>query len=150
METQCKLLFEVEYDENEIIKETVWAFVLGNNEYRIDSIPFYAYSVALGDIFSAEEEDGFLLAKNLVSPSGNSTIRLLFNNTAIIQATRAILEQNYGCESEISNVTNLISVNIPFDKNYKNISIFLQDGENLEKWQYEEGCLSDEHKALIL
>jgi hypothetical protein len=146
MKTKCKLLFEVEYDENEIIKESLWASDLGNNQYRIDNIPFYAFSVAIGDIFSAEENDGFLCAKDLILPSGNSTVRILFEDANIIQDIREQLATNYGCLSELSNLPNLIAVDIPFDKDYKIIRNFLQKGEDLEKWQYQESCLSEQHQ----
>jgi hypothetical protein len=150
MKKQCKLLFEVEYDENEVIKETVWATNLGKNEYCVDNIPFYIKSVALGDIFSATIKDDFLYGDDLIKPSGNSTIRILFDDVSLVQITRDILEKTYNCTSELSNLANLIAINIPLNEDYGVIKKYLQNGEDSEKWQYEEGCLSDEHRALIL
>lgn len=146
MEKRCKVLFETEYEEGEIIKETLWAIDLGNSQYCIDNIPFYAYSVALGDIFSAYLKDDFLYTQDLIEESGNSTIRILFEEVATVQSTRDNLLAQFGCISEVSNLNNLVAINIPYDKNYGIIKDFLQRGEELGKWQYQEGCLSFKHK----
>lgn len=141
---RVKLLFEVEYDDNNIIKESVWATELSNNNYQIDNIPFYAYGYAFKDIVSAEKQSEQLYVSKLVKASGNSTVRILFQNIDNIKEVRNYLKEN-GCDSEQSNVDSLIAVDIPVNIFYKNIKEFLDNGEIGEKWEYEEACISEKH-----
>lgn len=142
-----KILFEVEYDENEIIKESVWAKRLDNN-FQIDNIPFYAYGYAYDDIVSAELHSGQLYVTELIKASGNSTIRILIQDTSIIKEVRTYLKEE-GCDSEKSNVASLVAVDIPFNISYKKIKDFLENGEANEQWEYEEACISEKHRVDI-
>jgi hypothetical protein len=54
-----KIALEYEGDEDEFLIETVWAIQIEEN-YKIDNIPFYATSIALNDIVSAEFRNGQL------------------------------------------------------------------------------------------
>ena len=59
--------------------ETPWAEALGSNRFRLDNIPILAYGVSTDDIIVAEpEEDGVLGFKQVEVPSGNRTLRLVF------------------------------------------------------------------------
>ncbi|WP_332452947.1 DUF4265 domain-containing protein [Chryseobacterium aquaticum] len=147
-EKYIKVLFEVQYDEDYIIKESVWAFKLNDNKYKIDNIPFYASGFACNDIVSAEEHSEQLYVSELIEASGNSTVRLLFQNTNDIKEVRKFLKDN-GCDSEQSNVDSLIAVDIPFNISYKGIKEFLDNGEANEKWEYEEACISEKHQLDI-
>jgi hypothetical protein len=51
-----------------------------------------------------------------------------------------------GCESELSNMNTLISVDIPFNIVYRKILSFLENGEREGKWEYQEACISSVHK----
>lgn len=142
---RVKILFEVEYDEDNIIKESVWASKLSDNNYKIDNIPFYAYGFACNDIVSTEEHSEQLYVSELVEPSGNSTIRLLFENIENISDVRDFLKEN-GCDSELSNIKSLIAVDVPANISYKKINEFLHIGELDGKWEYEEACISEKHQ----
>jgi predicted HAD superfamily hydrolase len=131
-----KILFEEEYIAGEIIKETLWAIDLGNQSYQIDSIPFYAFSVACGDVFSAVLENDVWVATDLLHTSENSTIRILFTDTSFVATIREILLSKYGCESELSNLPQLLAVNIPKEVAYQPIK---------GQWEYQEASLSDTH-----
>lgn len=146
---KVKLLFEVEYDEDNIIKESVWAIKLDNGNYQIDNIPFYAYCYADEDIVTAEENADQLYVQDLVKPSGNSTSRILFQNNDNVVETRNLLKK-MGCNSKVSNVDSLIAVSVSLNINYKDVKHFLDEGENEDRWEYEEACLSEKHQEDLL
>src|SRR5215475_980055 len=67
---------EIRDEEHEV--ETLWAFDLGNNLYKLDNTPWFAYRISTGDIIEAEpvEGDGFPVFKRVVQKSGYRTIRI--------------------------------------------------------------------------
>ncbi|RYE02048.1 MAG: DUF4265 domain-containing protein [Sphingobacteriales bacterium] len=48
-----KVLFRVPEDDGTAQVETLWATALGDDQYKLDSSPFYAYSVSWEDIVRA-------------------------------------------------------------------------------------------------
>jgi hypothetical protein len=60
--------------------ESLWAKPLGENQYRIENIPFYAYGLNYFDVVFAmsKSEDTIPEIQTLVSRSGHKTIRLFF------------------------------------------------------------------------
>jgi hypothetical protein len=59
-----------------------------------------------------EKPLGYSLRWGLLQPSGHSTVRILFANPDDIEPTREYLRKN-GCDSEISDLPRLVSVDIP-------------------------------------
>jgi hypothetical protein len=137
-----KILFEHENaPEGGYGIESVWAIPVGNNHYKIDNILFYAPEYSLGDIVSVENRKGELFVNGLIEESGHSTIRLIFNNKDDVQETRTFFKR-LGCDSEISQVPILISLDIPSNIDYTEIKVHLDEGEMLSKWSYEEACIA--------
>jgi hypothetical protein len=57
--------------------ETLWAFELGGDLYRLDNTPFYAYGISWQDGVEARpDDDGQLFLVKLVEKSGNRTLRI--------------------------------------------------------------------------
>ncbi len=121
--------------------ESVWAIPVENNHYKIDNILFYAPEYSLGDIVSVENRDGELFVNGLIKESGHSTVRIIFNSEEYIKETREYLKR-LGCDSEVSEVSILISVDIPSNVNYLEVKDYLEKGEVLLKWSYEEACIA--------
>lgn len=49
-EPNAKVLFRVEYEDDDTADvETLWAFDLGEDNYRIDNLPYFAYGVSWND-----------------------------------------------------------------------------------------------------
>ena len=48
-----KVLFRVPADDGSAQVETLWATSLGNDQYRLENSPFYAYSVSWKDVVFA-------------------------------------------------------------------------------------------------
>jgi hypothetical protein len=142
-ETHTKIAFEFESDDDGTTEiETLWAVPMAEG-YRVDNIPFYARGVAWGDIVSAvRDDDGQLNYRDLVSPSGHSTVRLWFANAADVQAVRDALRM-LGCGSEL-NHERLVAVDIPREIHYSEIIAFLDEKEQMGVLEYEEGCVAHE------
>ena len=78
---EAKVLFRIENEDGTADVETLWAFDLGNDLYKLDNSPFYAYSVSWEDIVYApysefEERAAFV---RVVEKSGNKTVRIIFD-----------------------------------------------------------------------
>lgn len=97
--------------------ETLWAFKVGTDKYRLDNLPFYAYGVSLGDVVltSFHEDEGFPVFERAVEKSGNRTVRVIFD--AEVDASndaQRVLDSlvALGCGYEGTN-KRLIAINVP-------------------------------------
>jgi hypothetical protein len=136
-----KIIFEYIDANEEYALESAWAEKEPDG-YKLDNILFYAPEYSLGDIVSAEHRDGHLYVTSLIKESGHSTVRILFDTKDDVQTTRDKLKK-MGCDSEISNIPILISVDIPPNVDYYNVvKPFLANGKNDGLFGYEESCLA--------
>jgi hypothetical protein len=115
----AKVLFRVPGDDGTAEVETLWATELGNDEYKLDNSPFYAYSVSWQDIVYApfdpiEERPTF---QRVIKKSGNRTVRVIFQlaveagnpSDQLLQGLVAL-----GCSYEGAD-RDYMSINIPAD-----------------------------------
>ncbi|MFD2967197.1 DUF4265 domain-containing protein [Sphingobacterium bambusae] len=138
-----KIVFECEdLITDEMMMESVWAEKVGDH-YKLDNIPFYARGYAWGDVLAVQEKDGQLVVSYLIEESGHSTVRMIFNDVSDVQPTRDELTA-LGCSSEISHIAVLIAVDIPPKVSYGLVKLFLDKGEQENKWEYEEGCIAQD------
>lgn len=136
-----KVAFEFERHDGSVEIETLWA-VVTESGYQLDNIPFYATSVAWGDVVSAEREsDGLLKYTGLICPSGHSTVRLLFNRSEDVQKVRDELRA-LGCGSELA-WSRFVAVDVPPSVKYDRIRFYLEKEGN-GVYEYEEGCLGQD------
>lgn len=113
----AKVLFRVPDGDGGVIVETLWAIPIGEDRYQLDNSPFFAYDVSWEDIVFApfNDAEGMPTFESVVRPSGNRTIRIIFDlpifsgnsSDAVIQGLIAL-----GCSYEGAN-DRYISVNIP-------------------------------------
>jgi hypothetical protein len=120
--------------------ESAWAIPVGEY-FKLDNILFYAPEYSLNDIVNVENRNGELFVIGLIKESGHSTVRIIFNNEKDVAPTREYLK-SIGCDSEISDVKILISVDISSEVNYQNVKEYLEQGEKLFKWSFEEACIA--------
>lgn len=124
--------------------ESMWATAAGGN-YKIENIPFYVMSYAYGDLVNVVEKDGELFVDGLAEESGHSTVRLVFFDKSIIEFTRKELKE-LGCDSEVSDKSFLIAVDVPPAVDYQSVvKPYLDKGFNNDLWDYQEACLSSKH-----
>lgn len=143
MPDHTKILFRhTAFDEENI--ERAWAIRVENG-YQLDNILFYAKHYSWGDIVSVEEVEGELFATGLVLENGHSTMRVLLSDVSEVPKVREELKK-LGCSSELSNMNNLIAVDVPPRVNYSIIKEYLAKGELDGKWEYQEACIASKHR----
>jgi hypothetical protein len=120
--------------------ETLWAVELGNNLFRLDNSPFYAYRVSWEDIIEASEvEEGFYDFVRIVEKSGNRTLRIIFlkftgNDTRGKEILNEI--KNLGCSYEGMNA-KLISINIPPAVEFETAVNYVAEQIDID-WEYAD------------
>jgi hypothetical protein len=143
-EELVKVVVKLEKDEDgypPLDYEGLWAIPLGEGLFQIDNIPFFATCIALGDVVSATSERGELRYREVVRPSGHSTLRLLIHDEKEVPAVRELLEK-LGCASERSHIPRLISVDVPPAVPLDTLRPLLDEGESQGRWGYEEACVA--------
>jgi hypothetical protein len=80
-QANAKVLIRVVGDDGATETETLWARDLGDDNYRLDNSPFYAYSVSWEDVVYApyDEEEQFPTFQRVIERSGNRTVRIIFD-----------------------------------------------------------------------
>jgi hypothetical protein len=142
MADKVKVFFVQETSEGEYETESLWC-LKSREHFILDNIPFIAKRIALGDLIKAEydEEDGAYYFDEFKEVSGNTTLRMYFNKIELIESVRKRLEE-FGCATEAFLARKLIAVNVPKNIEYMSVKQYLEEGERLGEWQYEESCLS--------
>ncbi|OAI19161.1 MULTISPECIES: DUF4265 domain-containing protein [Methylomonas] len=116
-EPTSKVLFRVPNENGTAEVESLWAYDLGNDRYKIDNLPFFAYSVSLHDIVLAplNSVEGMATFERVLSKSGNRTIRVIFNPPVSEgNESKALLDTliSLGVEYEGANPTYIV-LNLP-------------------------------------
>ena len=145
-----KIAFEMEQDEDgwpPATVETLWAIDLGNGQYKIKNIPFFAPLLSCDDIVSVERKyDDMLYFKEKIKNSNNSTIRIIFYDKESINSVYQQL-QKFGCSIEGgSDYKHLTAVDIPGNVKFKEVTNYLTKQEKKEILAFEESCISAHHK----
>lgn len=121
--------------------ESLWAKVSEGGMFEIDSIPFFAKLVSLGDrVFADKDAQGDLIYRAHASYSKHSTIRIVFFDADRVSQTRKMMSE-MGCSTELSHNPKLIAVDIPPNVEVSRIYEILKEGEEKGHWEYEEGSI---------
>lgn len=143
---RVKISFILQQDEDgypPATTETVWAKKVSENEYEIDNIPFYVRGISSGDIVSAKNEGGELLYEKLLTPSDNSTLRVIVMDKNYKEETESNLRKYFielGCEIE-GNQPGMFAVGVPASINLEPLISYLAECEKKGLWGYEEAAL---------
>lgn len=136
----AKVLFRVVGEEGKVNVETLWAFELGDDRYRLDNMPFYAYSVSLGDVVlapidPAEQRPTF---KTILAKCGNRTVRIFFDEPVEDGSKSMLLLDglvDMGCEYERAN-SRYIAVTVPPSVELSAVRDYLV--ENALTWEHAD------------
>lgn len=147
---KVKILFRF-YSEvlEQEMEESIWADIVNANlgHYKLDSIPFYVPFIATDDMVYAEydDEQGMLLYKETVKPSGNSTIWIaIINEAADINEIRDTFF-DLGCLSDAIS-RHYFTMEVKAETNYLLIKNKLNELKSDDMIDYMEGCLSVAHQ----
>ena len=74
--------------------ESFWATPLGNNLFRLENVPFYAYGLNFHDVVKATSDSDELIPeiRELVELSGHRTFRVFFEKNIDRQSQEKILD----------------------------------------------------------
>jgi hypothetical protein len=112
-----KVLFRVEESDGSASVETLWAYDLGENRYKLDNSAFYAYGVSWGDTVLAPHDDaeGHATFHAVVEKSGYRTVRVIFD-PAVRRGNESDVTLKglvkLGCEHERANA-HYYAVSVP-------------------------------------
>jgi hypothetical protein len=143
-EQYVKILFELEQDKDgypPASAETLWAIKSGEGLFKIDNIPFFVFGIAVDDIVSATPEEGVFRFKEVVHPSGHSTVRVVVYEPSDVPTVRALFKQ-LGCSTELSHLPRLLAVDVPPAVSLDKLKEVLNSGRDQGRWGYEEACLA--------
>ena len=131
-----------DWDQLEI--EWLWAEPVGQSEYEIRSLPFFAYGISSRDIVSAKDEDGRLFFVKVLLRGGHSTYRLLLAPSVTVDSVDFLKSWTslkiIGCSFELAK-TSWLSVDVPADVDINEAYSLLELGESAGVWQVFEGNL---------
>jgi len=142
-ETLEKVFFHLECDAEgypPVSSESLWATPIGKGLYRLENVPFFAREVSYQDIVAVETVDGRHWFKEVIEPSGSSTLRVVVFDISYRHRVIERLRQ-YGCSIEVSYTPKLFSVEVPKEAPYDEIIDYLNQGYESEELDYEEGCI---------
>jgi hypothetical protein len=136
----AKVLFRVEEEDGSANVETLWAFDLGEDRYRLDNSPFFAYSVSVGDVVYApvDPDEGLPTYSQVLEKSGNRTVRVILDPPLASGNSSDDLMQELlglGCTYEGVNPTYLCIV-IPPDAEFATVCNRLTSHE--VQWEHAD------------
>ena len=124
-----KVAFPLAQDEDgypPVNWEHLWARRVGDSLFELDNTPFFARGVSYRDLVRAEEAEGMNVFRELVRPSGHSTIRVILFDQGLTGGLRRSLH-DLGCASEAGHVPDLIAIDVPPTVNLTDVRKLLDD-----------------------
>jgi hypothetical protein len=146
-----KLCFELEREDEDwppVRTENVWARPVGDDEYELDNIPWFARGVAIGDRVRAfRDDDGVLTFRDKVAWSGRYTIRVIptaegSSREQIEEVIAAFHPLGAECEGGLP-AFKIVALDIPPTARLSEIKALLEQGEAEGRWGWEEGCVDE-------
>lgn len=131
---------ELRGDDEEV--ETLWAFDLDNNRYKLANSPWYAYGVSTGDIIEAHRDDptGFPVFKRVIEKSGYRTLRILSDEDFSDDLFEQI--KMLGCSFEAAT-RRYVAIDVPANIDLQAIVAFLT--VNDIRWEYADPTCEEVH-----
>lgn len=133
-----KVLFRVENQDGSVDTETLWATSLGEEIYRLENSPFYAYGVSwLDEVYAPlDPNEGLPTFNKVVRASGHKTLRIILDPPAEEgnSSTEILNKVNeYGATYEGAN-KSYIALDIPVDGDFLGLCEFLTSAE--VQWEH--------------
>jgi hypothetical protein len=140
-----KVLFRITDEGGSADVETLWATSLGNDHYKLDNSPFYAYAVSWKDVVYApfDKDEGFPTFQKIVSKSGNRTVRVIFEPPVDDGNTSDLALQGLvalGCTYE-GAANRYMSINIPPEVEFETVRSYLIKAQ--VQWEHADPTYSE-------
>ncbi len=143
----AKVLFRVPGTDGSANVETLWAYDLGGDRYKLDNSPFYAYGVSAEDTVFAPHDDaeGFPMFRSVVAKSGNRTVRVAFDPPVVVGNESDSVLQGLvalGCDFEGANPRYVV-VSVPPSVDLRAVVRYLVECE--ATWEHADPTYEDFH-----
>lgn len=122
--------------------EAFWAEPLGDDLYRLDNFPFYAFNLHFRDVVRALEDgtSAFPTIVAVAQPSGHKTLRVLFDAGLSEREIQGLLDELVAAGAEYERAQGrFYAVNVPPSAGYQDICDRLWRLEQDGRLQYEIG-----------
>ena len=146
VEEHLKLRLILDQDSwHELESEGIWVRVVKKLPTTIvaevDSIPFFAKGLCLGDTVAAGYANGELFLKLVIERSGNSTYRIFVSDedTDISERLAALKATICAWETAKFRGGLLYALNVPSEASIFQVFRLLREGHSHGSWHYEEG-----------
>ena len=142
-----RVRFDLEIEEDgypPIAVETLNARIVDGNTVEIDNTPFFAKSVAAGDVVecSRTENDQVLQFERVIAESGNRSISIIFLDDDCREDLYQHLRScGHYCEYGEFAHFNMLAVSIEKDADYSAVKAYLDEKEGSNSVSYAELCL---------
>jgi|SRR5712692_735088 len=141
-DSQARL--KVQFYDSDVGYENLWATYLGNDSYRVESIPYFIYGISLHDVVEARPDpEGRLQFLRVVGRSGNRTLRARPEQFAIAERRGVELIdtlKSFGCGVEVLE-PRLVAVDVPKQIDMSAVTGFLT-GDGIP-WEYANPALEE-------
>jgi Domain of unknown function (DUF4265) len=151
---KVRFLLDAEDDDwPPVASEGVWAQAVGDDEYELENVPWFARNVAYGDRVRIErDDDGVAWVQERLAWSGRYTIRVIplqggSSQERVDRVVNSFVPLGAECESALP-AYRIVALDIPSSARVGEIKALLQRGSDAGWWEYEEGCI-DEHWAAL-
>jgi hypothetical protein len=145
--SEVKVRFELEILEDgfpPVGVETLNARLVDANSVVLDNTPFFAESVAVGDLLRCSEtnHDHIVQFERVLSPSGNKSISIIFIDDDCKEEIYQYFKSNdCYCEYGEFDGFNMLAVSIEREMDYDKLATYLDEKEELGKISYAELCI---------
>jgi hypothetical protein len=145
--SKIRVHFPIAQDEDgypPVALESLWAATCNQSGlWRIENIPFFARAATLDDVISVRfGEDGHWF-DGLVHQSGNSLLRVSFEDRSIADTLACRLE-DLGCAIERISAYNIFAVSVPPAVALHDVRALLGEALSTGEVDYEEAILRHE------
>lgn len=137
-----KVLFRLEQDAQgypPASVEGLWAKAVEGG-YEVDSIPFYVYGIAPGDIIGTRDEDGESWFESLRVSSASSVFRIIVKPPETLDQVRAAMV-DFGCTCEEERAVRMLAVAVPPQRSLDTLLYYLLTQREAGLVDFEEGVL---------
>ena len=131
--------------------EEIRGIASGDHEYVVASTPWFARELAIGDVVRVAHhgDSGTPWLDELVSSGSHSTVRVIVFSAAGPEAVERLWSdlKATGCVVTQTTFKGLTAVDVPADVDYGSVVSLLSVAEDRGVCEYEEGAISEKHRA---
>ena len=149
---RLKVVFKLHQDETgwpPAASERLWAQPAGADLARLDNVPFFVRGYALGDVVRyATDRDGVHWVQEAVRYSDCCTVRIIPGQGEDLESVLDAFAP-YGVTGEGLARFGLVALNVPGHVDLAAVKKLLVEGETDERWEYEEGCVTEAWRSAV-